>query len=65
MKICNHYTQQSTICNDKLQGVCPMHQIQDINHAIDPTDPTHQRILEFRCPRQPFIGKEPHYVKHI
>jgi hypothetical protein len=42
-----------------------MHQIQDINQAVDNADPTRKRILEFRCPRQPYIGKELHYVKHI
>jgi len=65
MRTCNHYNKHSSICHSKQNGICPMHQIQDINHAIDPTDPTHKRILEFRCPRQPHVGNEPHYVKHI
>jgi len=59
-KLAKKLAKHSSICNPSdlisKQGLCPMHQIKDI---------IHQRTLEFRCPRQPFIGKELHYVKHI
>ena len=65
MKTCNRYSRQSSVCNSRTEGACPMRQVEDINQAADPTDPNGRRVLEFRCLRKPYLGKEPNYVKHI
>ena len=52
--MCSGYTPQSSVCNNRQQGRCPMWRCEVAD--------TVRTDLQFRCPRKPYSGKHPTYV---